>query len=355
MLKLKLNNKRDFNYNRNIILCTSFLSIPFTLNLIKKFKDISVIITQSKEIFEFFKKFYPNLDIIFIEQLKSLINKNPLIIIKNNYYNYLLKKKINFFFTKYSNSSVFTNIRAFSPLSAYILIVLSKKNKIYHQKLVKVSWKKIQSNLKFKILKFYNKIMFGLDCHTILTKQNKKILVYSNKFYKKINAKNINYKINANLIKEFAKKNFSFTDNKILLLCSGFSLERKLIDKKLFFEFMKQLSLSNNFEKLLLKKKNFSEKKKYLEKKLNEVPAYIPANLLIYNFKVIIGYNSATLFEAANKSCKAISLLYLLSKDVEIVNHYVDYFNRNLKKNKKIFYPKTFQEFINYCNLAINK
>lgn len=355
MLKLKLNNRRDFNYNRNIILCTSFLSIPFALSLIKKFKDTSTIITQSKEIFEFFKKFYPKLDIIFIEQLKSLINKNPLIMIKNNYYNYLVKKKINFFFTKYSNSSVFTNIRAFSPLSAYTLLVLSQKNKIYHQKIVKVSWKKIKSNLKFKILKFYNQIMFGLDCHTILTKQNKKILVYSKKFFKKINAKNINYKINTNLIKEFAKKNLSFTDNKILLLCSGFSLERRLIDKKLFFEFMKQWSLRSNFENLLLKKKNFSEKKNYLEKKLNEVPVCIPANLLIYNVKVIIGYNSALLFEAANKSCKAISLLYLLGKDIENINYFVNYLNRNLKKNKKIFYPKTFEQFISNCNLTINK
>jgi hypothetical protein len=61
MLKLKLNNKRDFNYNRNIILCTSLLSIPFTISLIKKFKDTSTIITQSKEIFKFFKNFIQNL------------------------------------------------------------------------------------------------------------------------------------------------------------------------------------------------------------------------------------------------------------------------------------------------------
>lgn len=93
MLKLKLNNKRDFNYNRNIIVCASLLSIPFSLSLIKKFKHTSTIITQSKEIFKFFKKFYPNLDIIFIAQLKSLTNRNLFIMIKNNYYNYLLKKK----------------------------------------------------------------------------------------------------------------------------------------------------------------------------------------------------------------------------------------------------------------------
>jgi hypothetical protein len=82
---------------------------------------------------------------------------------------------------------------------------------------------------------------------------------------------------------------------------------------------MKLWSLRSNFKNILLKKKNFSEKKNYLEKKLNEVPVYIPANLLIYNVKVIIGYNSASLFEAANKSCKAISLLYILSKNEKLL------------------------------------
>ena len=347
MLKLNFINKRSFVSNRNIILCTSSLSIPFTLSLIKKFKDTSTIITQSKEIFKFFTKFYPKLDIIFIEQLKSLINKNLLIMIKNNYYNYLLKKKVNFFFNKYSNCNVYANIRAFSPLSAYTLLVLSQKNKIHHQKLVKLSWIKIKPNFKFKILEIYNKLIFGLDCHTILNEDNEKILVYSDKFFKKINAKNINYKIEANSIKKFSEKNFNISNTKILLLCSGNLLKRGLIEKKLFNEFMKKWSFESNFKKISLKRKNYKEIKCYPEKNLNEVPSFIPANLLIYKFKVVIGFNSAALFEAANKSCKSISLLYILSNDIETINYYKNYFKINLKRNKKVLYPKTFKQFIN--------
>lgn len=348
MLKLNLNNNKDLKSYRNIIFCTSSLSVPFTVSLIAKFKETSTIVIQSKELFDFFVKYYPKHDIIFFEEPKSLINKNFLKIIKNHYHNYLLKKKILFFFNKYLNSNVFTNIRAFSPLSAYMLIVLSKKNKIYHQKLVKLSFKTTKQDLKLKILKIYYKMMFDLDCHVIATKNNENLLPYSNKFFKKIASKNIRYKINSNSIKNFISQNFNIPSNKILFLGFGSYLKEGLIEKKLFKDFMKKWSSTCNYKKLLLKRKNFEEKKYYLEKALAEVPSFIPANLLIYNFKIVIGYNSATLFEAANKSCKVISLLYLLSKNTFTVKYYKNYLDKNLKVNKKIFYPKTYEQFINY-------
>ena len=98
MLKLNLNNNKDLKSYRNIIFCTSSLSVPFTVSLIAKFKETSTIVTQSKELFDFFVKYYPKHDIIFFEEPKSLINKNFLKIIKNHYHNYLLKKKNTFFF-----------------------------------------------------------------------------------------------------------------------------------------------------------------------------------------------------------------------------------------------------------------
>jgi hypothetical protein len=229
-----------------------------------------------------------------------------------------------------------------------MLIVLSKKNKIYHQKLVKLSFKTTKQDLKLKILKIYYKMMFDLDCHVIATKDNENFLLYSNEFFKKISSKNIRYEINSNSIRNFISQNFNIPSNKILFLGFGSFLKRGLIENKLFKDFMKKWCLTSNFKKLILKRKNFEEKKYYLEKALAEVPSCIPANLLIYNFKIVIGYNSATLFEAANKSCKVISLLYLLSKNTFTVKYYKNYLDKNLKVNKKIFYPKTYEQFINY-------
>ena len=347
MLKLNLNNNKDLKSNRNIILCTTSLSVPFTVSLIEKFKETSTIVTQSKELFYFFVKYYPKHDIIFFEEPKSLINKNFLKMIKNHYHNYLLKKKIFFVFNKYLNSNVFTTIRAFSPLSAYILIVLSKKNKIYLLKIVKLFWKKTKPTFKIFLHKIYLKIFYSLDCD-VVRRHTYIHLAYSKKYFKKIDARNVKYKINTNLIKNFCEKKLNINSAKLLLLSSGLALENGTIDKKLYENFMNKLNLTPYFNKMLLKRKKF-ENKTDVEKNLVEVPAQIPANLIIHKYKIVIGFDSAALFEASNNGCKVICLIDLLAKDISYVKYCKGYLNRNLQKNKKILFPKTFEQFIKYC------
>ena len=72
----------------------------------------------------------------------------------------------------------------------------------------------------------------------------------------------------------------------------------------------------------------------------------------MYDFRLVVGYHSATLFEAANAGCKVISLLDLLSnkKNSHHISYHKKYITRNLDKNKKILFPKTFEQF----NLMIN-
>ena len=266
MLKTNLNDNKYLKHNRNIIFCTSGLFVPYSICLIEKFKRTSTLVTQSKEIYKFFSKYYPKLDIIFFEHPKSLTNKNFFRMIKNNYYNYLLKKKIYNFFHQYFKSNVYTCIDAFSPYVAYMLIVLSKKNKIYHQRIVKFNWKKKKSNLRFRILKFYYKINLNLDLNIVVTQKNKYLLPYSSKFFKKIAAKKISFKISKKVIKKFINNNLRIKTDNILYLSSATALELKFIDKKLFEKFMKKWSLTRGFKKIILKRKNFKEKK-YTKKK----------------------------------------------------------------------------------------
>ena len=347
MLKFNLKNCQIYKSKRNIIICTSELFFPFTINLIEKFKESPTIITQSQEIFKLLIKFYPKLDIIFFEQPRQFTNKCPLKMIKNIYFNYKLKKKVKLFLIEYSNCNVFTDIVAFSPLAAFSLIILSYKNKIYHKKLVKVFWKKTKPTLKILLNKIYYKIFYSLDCDVVV-RSTYQHLAYSKKYFKKIDAKNMRYEINTNLIKNFCEKKLNINSAKLLLLSSGLALENGTIDKKLYENFMNKLNLTPYFNKMLLKRKKF-ENKTDVEKNLVEVPAQIPANLIIHKYKIVIGFDSAALFEASNNGCKVICLIDLLAKDISYVKYCKGYLNRNLQKNKKILFPKTFEQFIKYC------
>ena len=346
MIKINsLQNSIRNKKNRSLIFCTSFLSMPFTISLIEHYKNQSVVLTHSNFIFKFLKKNYPYLDIVLIHDSKSILNKNFIKIFKNNYFNYLLKNETKSFLNEYSNCKVFTTIQAFSHLTGYSLTILSKKNTIYHKKLVKLFWEKSNFNLKLFFNQLYLRLFYGL--HLDQTKENsgRSFLSYSNFFFKSIKVKKTNLEINSKQIKKFLLKNYNYKNKKILLLSSQRSLETNIIDKSLLKKLNIKLLKYKNLKQFIFKRRDNSEKKNFLEKILLEADPFCPSNLYIYKFKIVIGYHSASLFEAANAGCKAISLLDLLGKNDSLKFFYKKYFRRNLNKDKKIFYPKTFKQF----------
>ena len=68
----------------------------------------------------------------------------------------------------------------------------------------------------------------------------------------------------------------------------------------------------------------------------------------MYNYNFIVGYGSATLFEAANSGIKAISLIDILKTNETMVASclYKKFLLKNLDKNKKIYFPKSMNEFV---------
>jgi hypothetical protein len=232
---------------------------------------------------------------------------------------------------------------------AYSILILSKKNNIFFSPEAKMIYKKTRPSIKFFLYKIYIKTFYNLDCAVVLNIVKSEILIYSNIFFKKINAQDIKKKINLTYLKQFVKKNYK-NNHKILLLSSYDSLIiEKLIDYTYFKNWINKLMKTNYFNNILFKRKDFTEKKYEAEKKLPEDLCMLPGNLMIYSHKIVIGYYSALLYEAANAGCVSISLLDLLAKDIRNLKDAKGYMTRNLQKNKKILYPKTFEQFIEYC------
>ena len=129
-----------------------------------------------------------------------------------------------------------------------------------------------------------------------------------------------------------------------------------IIDKSLFKIWINKWANSFNSKQISLKRKFYKEKKYFSENSLTELPLDWPANFLMYDFRLIVGCHSATLFEAANAGCKVISLLDLLSnkKNSHHISYHKKYITRNLDKNKKILFPKNFEQFNQMINNANN-
>ena len=337
-----------------IIFCTSYLFLPITITIIERFKKSVLIITGSPEIYKFLTRFYPKSQIILFKKTKKILYKNPIRILKNLYINYLLKSRIKISLNKYKNCEVYTFITAFSPQTAYALRILSSQNTIYWKKLIsfKFLYKKKFPSFKIFLVMLYMRAMYKLNFVSYEGTDKLPILIYSNKFYKSISAKKTNIKPDIKLLKNFQKKNLGIKKKDILLLSSAEALELNIIDKPLYKIWINKWVNSLNSKQIALKRKFYGEKKYFSENSLTELPLDWPANLLMYDFRLVVGYHSATLFEAANAGCKVISLLDLLSnkKNSHHISYHKKYITRNLDKNKKILFPKTFEQF----NLMIN-
>ena len=189
--------------------------------------------------------------------------------------------------------------------------------------------------------------MYGIQLDSFEGINQQPLLMYSSKFYKSISIKKMNIKPDKDILKKFLKKNLNIKNNKILLLSSSEALDLNIIDKSLYNAWIKNWITSSNSKKIALKRKLFSDKKYSSENLLKELPVDWPANLLIYNYKIVIGCHSATLFEAANAGCKVISLLDFLGIENNYfsTSYHKKYITKNLHKGKKIFFPKTFNQF----------
>ncbi|MCD8288792.1 MAG: hypothetical protein LUC26_02620 [Prevotella sp.] len=81
------------------------------------------------------------------------------------------------------------------------------------------------------------------------------------------------------------------------------------------------------------------------EKDLQQIPSYIPGNLLINQFEFIIGYESTLLVEAAIAGKKVISLLdYFTPTDAEIQENWHLFFDNRLSGRGEISFPRTIDE-----------
>lgn len=336
-----------------IIICTSFLVIPLTLTLIRNNNNNDyLIITHSKVMFNFLIKFFPRKKILlfispkFKKKYFNLINsfkKIKSIII--------FKKKIREKLKKFDNSNVYFFFESFAPEMAYSIKYLSKKNNILFMPEMKSKflYSKTIPSIKPLIHKIFLKIFYGLDTKLVSGQNKKFILLYSDKYFKSINAKKVRILIDYKNLIKFQKKNLKIKNKKILLLCSGESIEQDIINLLKFKKFINQFVSNIDPKNISFKRKNIIDKKYFEENLIEEIPRHLPANMLVYSFKIIIGYHSAVLFEAANKNILSISLLDLLKekKTEASANHFKNYLIKNLQRNKKIYFPKTFDEFLN--------
>lgn len=328
----------------NIIFCQSYLNIPITISLLEKFEENYIIITSNKSTYRFFSDFVPKEKIVLFDNPKSIFVISPIHLVKNLSFNMYLKKLIRNYFSDYQNCNVYFFLYAFAEEMAYAVRYLSQnQNTIFHTKSTEI--KDGTFNPKSNIFTFMKKIQlklfYGLNVDSVELKP-RYFFPYNQKFFTKINVKSIDLKPDKIILKHFVKEKLCINTNKILLLSGG---SEHITKKYNYSEIIDALIRAFGKDKLVLKLHPRYNTKQSLENNLDEIPSYIPANILAYSFDTIIGYVSSTLYEAANIGKTVISLLEIIKPySLEYKQTKYKYMIDNLKPEKRIHFPKSIND-----------
>ena len=336
-----------------ILFCISYLNIPIVITIAEQSATSFLIATSNEHVYRFFATFYPQEHLLYFEKAKSIIAKNPYIFISNAIFNQRLKRRLKTLFRPYANCDVYFFLYAFAESAAYAVKHLARRNHIFHIPSTKGDSTTLRSFKLYSLLNILaKKIVFGLDVYAVNISK-KEIFPYSGDYFRSLDCIKSDMVPDPNILREFQKNHLNIANKKILIL-AGMLPESGIVGEIHYSRVMDKLIQALPTGQVAIKLHPRANQKYSAENNLPELPKDWPANLLIYAFPVIIGYHSASIYEAANNGCVAISLLDLIDpKKPTLKNFYKSYLIKHLVTENTIHFPRTIEALLEEINHVI--
>lgn len=324
-----------------LLICNSNLFVPIILTQILSYEEKTFLVLIDQECFKNLFKFLnlPNVILIFTE--------NPAI--KQIY---STKKRLLQQLHKYEITDIVFFHNEFGDISNWIIHKFSSKAQIFHGNVYNSLPYPIMYNLRGLKLKFKYQLLYHTDIDPKYN-GNRFIPSLSKKFFKKNHIQNIQCNSNLTIINKYInhKLNLNIDQNKILLL-TGSVVSSQQIDEQTYTKYINSIILAIGEKNILSKCHPRFNDLFGKECELQQIPSYIPANLILNNFECFIGYNSTLLVEAAAAGKKAISLIDLIPAiNPQTPQSWHTFFSNRLKGNSTIYFPKNIEELLSYIQL----
>jgi len=189
--------------------------------------------------------------------------------------------------------------------------------------------------------------LYGIKFDVIFN-GNKFITAIPENFREKIKSTAVKTKVDNKIVSKVISEKFNLYNKKLLYLTGAvveddFIEELEFIDKNDKFLTL----IENEYGKKVISLKMHPRFSKFYSKEneFDNINKNIPANLIINSYKIIIGYDSSTLFETANNNVLSVSLLnYFTPTSNKTKKTFIKYLNDNLKPGKKIYFPENIEQ-----------
>lgn len=315
----------------DVIFCLSNLFVPHTLTLVKGSDRKVLVYTDQEGMYKFFTGLgLKNVEIFYRKDLKirrDLSSAIRIVTKRNEILKWLLEK---------NPQRIYFFHNTFGDLENWLIKKLSKKSQLVHIPVFNELPFQVNYNVRSILGILKNYFVHGILTEPLWEGKDFRYKLPES-FFIKYHIEKIELEIDDVFINEVITKKFNLINKKIVLL-TGSVVETGQVEES---EYVKKINNLINFvgkEKIIAKPHPRFPNRYGLEKELDLIPYYIPANVLYSIFSTFIGYSTTTLSEAAERGLVATSTLdYFDSTNEEKTKHYKEYINVN-KKSGEIHY-----------------
>jgi hypothetical protein len=328
-----------------VVFCLSYLNIPITHTIIDKYSyDNTLIVTHSNGIRNYYLDMFPKMKVLTI--VRPQISMHPKSIIDILRTKRLWRKYIN----RISDYDVYFFFVAHAIFESYLITLLERNNRLFYKPAVKVKYGHMNRTIKNRLANMAIHVLFGIDVQ--YEDSDEGIFPYvTSKYLNGLHLHRFNYPFNATKIESLIINRYCKVPGGVLLPAGGLSknIQENMVEYRsknnTLIQLVEQIvpgtqiyvKCHPRFNDLISK-----------EKQLNQIDSYIPGNLIISGFKVVIGYSSGLIFEAANRNIIGISTIdYFALEEKSLRERRKKYLNDNLDKDKCIHYVTSLDDLRN--------
>jgi hypothetical protein len=320
-----------------LVFCLSNLFVPATLTIINREDEGEIMVyTYESNIYDYFKTL--DLSNVILYLRPQIDVSKPLSFMR-------LRRSIFYDIKKYGFKEVFFFHNSFGGFENWLIYKLASESRIFF-------WP-IFNNLNFKIKYTFRSLFHVFISRFIYRAEvnplwNGQVFIYkmNDTFFNKLGAIEHVIPIDHKFINKLLGDKTLLGSTTSILLLIGSIVELNQVDELEYTNKIDRLIENVGFNNIIVKAHPRYSNKFSLEYKLDEVPAYVPANVLLSKYQVVIGYTTSVVTEAAEMGLLAISLVdYFVPQSVERKNNYKDYLLSNLRSGH-IHFPKTIAELL---------
>ncbi|MDA9792197.1 hypothetical protein N9C15_00925 [Schleiferiaceae bacterium] len=317
---------------KKVVFCLSYLNIPWTESIILSHENFMVLTSEST-IYKYFTRKYGKKNIFLFEEFNLNLAKSL-----SSWF--IIRRRNLCLINSVSDAEVYFFCASFGHTALWMIRKMSVSNDIYYKQEVQLE-KNLEGSFDVRTVLHRLVVLFmlGVNMSIHYTKAGAR-LIPSKRFIKQNNVRDVRIDL------VDGRSSLDSDENIDVLYLSGDVIPKVgIVNSDEFIRLNSELiDLLSNYNSFIKPHPRLSSLTP-AEERLRRIDALIPATMLFKGRPVVIGYGSASLFEASNNGLLAISLLkYYHFIEEEVRDSGIAYLKANCLQGCQIEYPEKLEE-----------